>query len=45
LKASLLGKLAVQLKTRWPEILVSVLTTVATLATSWFLGLFGLKAP
>ena len=45
LEASVLGKLAKQLAKRWPEIAVSVLTTIATLLVSWFLGLFGLKAP
>lgn len=45
LAAAPLERLALQLKTRWPEIVVSVLTTVATLTVSWFLGLFGLKAP
>lgn len=45
LEASVVGKLGKQLAKRWPEIAVSVFTTVATLFVSWFLGLFGLKSP
>ena len=44
LEASPIGKLGKQVAKRWPEIAVSVLTTVATLLVSWLLGLFGLKA-
>lgn len=45
LEASVVGKLGKQFAKRWPEIAVSVLTTIATLLVSWALGIIGIKAP
>ena len=42
LEASVLKKAGIQLGRRWPEILVSAVTTIVTLAIAWLLGLFGL---
>jgi len=44
LEAAVVTKAWMQLSKRWPEILVSAVTTIVTLTIAWLLGLFGLRS-